>query len=455
MEISSIIFSPKIDLSFDESTTESTESPTTHSQSDTNLVSSVNISLVQQWRKNYPANSIGLSLQRGDLASSSLTSSCKIDRATASLTTCTIPSASRPLSPFHNSLPTSATSREDKECVRSPEIKTIQSPSAESVTNFVADRACQILAEINQSLNDRLEKSSTEPSQLKKGIFYPNDYCELLLDNVDMKAHQQLRKNGSYYCGLAPQEFFEVRRLNLKTFTTVYFGGYWARVLPGRSASDALEAFLNGLTLTSSTEICQLSLFLALRDLLTKDKFDILFDARSPCPLTLYGDFTNNPTIQCLFSVYSITATPDGQIQKGDMVVFRNSPSYGWKHVNGEFSVLATLCDSAPGQPVTFSGFWLPPAMTRDEILDELCEEYNRESHNLPLLPIAYASKLSKASLPPLDTASKERLIKEGMGEYYLIRIRPDRILQLVKSSPEEGLVLLKEWSRQPIERHR
>lgn len=308
--------------------------------------------------------------------------------------------------------------------------------SVAKVKQYLADRSCQVLQEIIRDNAHRRQKSYQDPAQLEAGIYYPNDYYALL-KRVNAHKHEELREAGSYFHGKAPEEFYAMR---LNGFTLTGYEPCYFVLKEGKSASEALDAMRHGLALMGCGEVCFLSLYITLRDLLGQDKFDRLFSAQSNTPLILHA-FHPNTAMGCFLSC-SFEDTPE----KGDAVVFQNCPLYYQKHPNGEDASLWTLCDGKNNHKLSYIGLGLPSRSSQAEVLKFLLRGFNQRPVSLDILPRRHQYRFARPTGCESFRMDVNDPMKHGARRFMIGKLRYDRIVQLVNSPIEDARALLDGW---------
>lgn len=396
-------------------------------------------SLLEQWKRNRPP-SVRAQCGSPSLASPGSPSATSSSlRVRASLTLPKGPRASAVVSSIL-SLPQGT---QEACCAASTRmISCHPSRSVEEVKRFLSERACAVLQEMVEDSAARCQQcqASGDVEILKSGVFYYNDYCRLM-KRFNVERHEVLRGENSYFSGKPPEEFFERGSNRTKP------GNYRFALKAGKSASEGVDALRAGMTLTGSAEMCFISYFTALRDLLGKEKFDVLFAADSKTPLVIYAA---RPTsvIACLLSMLQPAQQRDPE--KGDLVLFCNASSYPQKHLLGHARCLCLLCDGDRGRK-TYSGVGAQRSSSEEQVMKFLLKEYNESPLIVDLgcedlFPKDFLCCMEQSNPHKEDCLTLSDLKRESAGINGVAQPRYDLIAQLANSSIEEARALLTGW---------
>ncbi len=236
--------------------------------------------------------------------------------------------------------------------------------------NFV-HLALHHLEILNQHSSELRDKSDI--ASCKGGIWYWDDYFSALAKSrsVGKARLNALVESCGFYNGYAPSTCFRpVKDLRFPTELAPYTFQIKRDVLP----SKALDALIKGPSILDCGSFLQLSVFLALKDLLGEERFNVLFAPDSDPPLRIDPEWSN--MIGCLFFIIPIMRS--SEVQKGDICTFTNIPLYVQKHPTGIAQAYNVCCNQDRGIR-TFSGFGIPSGSTQDEIEQILFNSFNSD----------------------------------------------------------------------------
>lgn len=271
------------------------------------------------------------------------------------------------------------------------------SKKKETVKRYLMERSCAVMDQIcKNSVEAMVLDSRSEISPPEKGVFSAMEYFQLMKRHGQTTRDDWLRANGCYYSGWAPKEYFD-RIVDESSPTGFAISGF--KVKKDQSPSDALDAIVRGLSLIGCVEVCQISYYIALRDLLQKEKFDVLFSGSSKTPLVIHG-LGMGTGIALDFLLEEGASFPIPSFEKGDMVHFKGAARYKDKHRFGSGAGLCTLC-CASDREFRFSGLEIGPNSRFSSIVEWLRREYDK---------------------PPIEGV----LTSEQSNSFYQPRISPD-----------------------------
>lgn len=293
-------------------------------------------------------------------------------------------------------------------------------------------------------------------SLLKEGIFYPNEYFQLLkkIEEITKKPQPRLQHfidKGNFYHGIVSKKHFEMHSnpQHPYGYTPVLY-----ILKKDVAASDALEAIFKGLTFLTCSESCEVSFYSALLQILGKEKFNALFGSDTESPLSV-GVLNALSPGYLLYEDHG----PSEKMQIGDQIFIAGPKSYLKKHIQGEGGNWNLLCiDNTPGKE-RFIGFGLnPEGVTMEEILQMLLDEYNSDSIDDQIVTKdvqkKYESKKTKAELLEYERLKNHKMtlkemLKDGGGKITVIRrLDKSKIEQLLNHSIEDGLKLISKWKK-------
>ena len=336
--------------------------------------------------------------------------------------------------------------------------RSVQSPAlqVEDVRQTLSDLICSKIQAICADNKRRLEGFKNDVSLLSGGIFYPEEYFHALKEAGLEDRIEELRNLDAFFYGYAPSESFELLDVAQRT------SGCGLFVLnKGVLPSVALDKMAQGLTLMECRGVCDLVRYLAIKEVLGNEKFDLLFSSDSPFPLTIGFATWKDPLN---FLVEWIKADiPDPQtIQRGDLVYFRNSPNYRLTHPYGMAQGFNTFCIDETISTQKFAALGLESqGLNPKQIFITLLDELNRTKdtdleHILEKTKEAFNRALYIASLTshaPVQSEPSDRHVTWAEfssinSKNWSLRCRLDveKITALANSTVEEAKSLFQTY---------
>jgi len=275
------------------------------------------------------------------------------------------------------------------------------------IGSIVAKTAQKIAADFKK----RKEGFSGDVKLLESGCWYPNDYCFAL-----RSANQTVRltffiNNGSFYHG-----FPNTKKTGLEYIPFDNATGKMtiACRLPekGIKASDAIKAFQENLVLADCAQLCQVSQYQALLEILGEERFNKLFSSAShPKDRLVISSYAVQENSLLVFLKQKTTKEKDGfrVLEVGQRVAFENFQIYGLKHLNGEAGGFNTICvDATPSAP-KFVALGTPPeGLTEEGINSLMVEEYNKTPVDFSIFSSEIEKKIKAKFNPRLLPESQK-----------------------------------------------
>ncbi len=335
--------------------------------------------------------------------------------------------------------------------------------SVSQKTDVLARHMYDIAVECMQDLaKDCAMREKITPDTLhllNSGLYYGNEYLEILLDLQKKALSEKSKKavdaqlktfteHGFFFSGVAPEKYFKFvkdKRSPTGKATTQY-------LIKNKtiSASDALDAVIirKELTFLDCTSVCNLSYYAALKNVLGKDKFDFLLASDGVTPLLIGIDRPECPLIYLLdFNQKDVV--------KGVLVKFTGPSFYKLKHINGEAQNFCTLVLDPHNKK--YIGFGLDPeGETFKDIEKDFLREYNADPVGMKGLTHEAAKKL-EGNFDPLvlsqvnqkknDHMTMRQFRKNGkVGMEVMRGLDMEKIQQLIHSPKEKGRMLMAQW---------
>lgn len=327
--------------------------------------------------------------------------------------------------------------------------------SKESLQKQLADHTIAAMREIAQDTFNRMQGYQKDIKMLSEGIFYPQHYAEALKEKQQTKRLDWLLGKEFIHNGIAPKEYF--RNSPCKTMTSGYVPNHFL-LLPGKSASDAVQALRKGLAFLGCGEVCQVAQYAALIHVLTKEKFDAIFNDKECTGLSIGVRDVESP-IRVLSEITS-NAQMD-KLKVGQVVHFRSIQGYGRKHPFGQSHGYNVICAEEGAEP-KFIGFGLDPKnVTQAQITAELHSDYNKPPIDQAIfVSNALAMKLmmkvpsnivEERQRLKTDTVTLAEFQKLGGGSLasQVVSLNVDRIAELVKADVSKCKSLMRKWYRE------
>lgn len=294
------------------------------------------------------------------------------------------------------------------------------------------------------SADNKSRLASEDPLQLRQGVFYPNEHYAALLKHTD-RGSEALRGllvcQGSYFFGQPP-----TRALTL-TNTPPHPAGknpLMFTLKPDTTPSDALDAVIEGLTITDCANACDIAYYAGLRAVIGREKFDYIFAADGPAPFLLCDYAPKNPLL--------VFKQDGGPIEPGSRIYVSNVSLYPTKHLKGEANGHWLLCSGDD----TFSTLGLLDA-SLEEVCDALLQEFNKPPFGLPHIPADLKSKLDRSVDPirsllqqslAMSTLGREDFEAQGGGKIHTVNIDYSRVTAIANASFKEARRLVTSWLR-------
>ncbi len=291
------------------------------------------------------------------------------------------------------------------------------------------------------------------------GIWYPDEYEQYCKENgIEYKKE--------YITGYTNPEFWE-QIGERETFM----------MKKGKKASNALQAFLNGLTLGDCGNMMVACQYAALLEVFGEEKFNLIFDPESN-PIVISQMMTGNPVQS---SGYFFEFTPGAEealigtvgnrpIKKGDMCHIAGVSFYTLRHPTGTSAGENVICvgKNEKGEDLFygFDGAFKDKPLTEREIRSLLLENYNLPRNHFDEELISkkpnpkYKSILELGTLPttnPLDL-TKGFLVASSIGP---VLPRIEKYAQMDSKEAAENFMkdynyfirnrMLKSWERIPL----
>lgn len=314
--------------------------------------------------------------------------------------------------------------------------------------DHVKDVAIRSMQNICLGFSRRMRDFRKNTALLDGGVFDTRSYFDALLEVKDSSEELNKRFNfllqkGDFYHGRAPARCFSMREAKISDFscfTGKVIMGY--RLNSGVSASEALKTLLLGLTFLGPKEVCIVSYYQAILDVLGEKRFNRIFSNFS-----VRASDLDSP----IYKLLKAASSNKEKIDKAEMVYITNSSSYAIKHPFGYLGKHTLLCmDEAEGEEdiedAEFLGLGVDPlGATKDDVVEYLIEGFNKPAVWMDMLPAPYdmrsfeSAKTKTTTIANQITTSREDFFQEEGGR--LIRamsLEFSRIFSLVRASSDE-----------------
>lgn len=283
--------------------------------------------------------------------------------------------------------------------------------------------------QFNSALVEAMQMINTN-SHDSNGVYYFTDYIKYCEQNG--KTH-----NPDFVNGYANNEFWDV------------IGRYTFRIKPNKKPSEAVNAFLNGLTIADCGNVivaCQLA---ALLKVFGAEKFDAIFNNKimplkisqiicdkESCISEYFFDYADKKDIPTKGKI------GNRPINEGEMCHFGNVPYYPVKHpmgFSGGFNVIC-LGKNSKGEDLLlgFSPIFKDKPLTETEIALHFINTYNLDRNDLDkehIKKCGHPSIYNMKNLNVKEAISIEEGLKDVKGYLAGSVIKPlyDRIYKYQK----------------------
>lgn len=260
--------------------------------------------------------------------------------------------------------------------------------SVKQVRDKFTSKAIEVIREITQDNEQRMQTYPSDQSVLNSGIYYPNEYYKALKAMKQEERIKHFVEKGSFVHGFASKHFSRLK--DPKALT----GFDTALVLnEGEKPSEALKAMRTGIRLIGCGEAVQIAYYEGIQEILGTEKFDMLFAADSSTPLKLKLNTFHNPSY-AFNKLVTVQSNPKKCVQ-GQIYFFTNVPGYGTKHYLGEATGYNTICVSDTPSKVKFTTLGLSSkGVTKEEIRQKLLNEFNSEPMGTEILTAEIAQSI-------------------------------------------------------------
>jgi hypothetical protein len=331
--------------------------------------------------------------------------------------------------------------------------------SGESLRDRLVEVVLKVTQEIAADNLKRLQGCAGDIKLLSEGVYYDITYYEALKKVKGSPSCQKrlawMRDNSVFFTGMAPKEFFSQIK-NPKHPMGVNCGSF--KINKGKLPSDALAAIRKGLTFMGCGEVCQIGYYEALLSIFGIEKFNALFAADSPTPLTIQHRSVHNPLFTLLTQKVLDPSFKD--LKRGHLCHIEGAKNYPVKHLFGPGRSFNVFCLEALEIP-KFVGLGLnPQGATNLEIAEILFDEFNKNPVSITdMLTEEVANKILQSyTAENLENIRRFRDIKisheifrktKGGGTYNLVfDFNIERISVLMKGSIESGCKLFVKWAQ-------
>lgn len=307
----------------------------------------------------------------------------------------------------------------------------------------------EVRAAMVEVMRETMMRANNAPHTNESGIWYADDYAANF-------GYDQLVLNG-----ITNDKYFDLR--NRMEF----------RVRTDKKASEALEAFLAGLSIADCGNVVQACLYKALLAVLGEERFNALFGGPIT-PLTItqllfHGDVGHssmhgNPLVD-LFEIPKnaplMTAIDPDVLAVGDVCHIKGIKNYPYKHPAGAGQGwnLIYIGNNAAGEKL-FVGFGpksFREPRTYDEIRKILIEQYNkpqtqadREVIRAGLASSDLVTKM-ESQIGELTASDQVGYDAKIEGLYCVTRMRFDLVLKLIHGEKLQPVWIDKDLPEEPI----
>lgn len=230
---------------------------------------------------------------------------------------------------------------------------------------------CKDNYERSNKVNAAIEDKSIDRTELlSKGIWYGVDYCKALKNFNFQDRLKWMVQTGASHHGLMPKCFTPVKDIQMAAGKKICN----FKIAKGYLPSEALDSLDNSFSLLGCGEVIEISIYRSLKDILGKEKFDLLFAWNSKTPLEIGG---NQDPSWLVFKKITIKST--ASFQPGDFCHFLNIQLYMMKHPFGVARGYNAICSSKIDTEPKFLALGLnPEEVTIPGVEENLLDEFNK-----------------------------------------------------------------------------
>lgn len=240
--------------------------------------------------------------------------------------------------------------------------------------------------------SERRKSYGRDPTLLKGGIFYPEDYFNALTGAAAKDRLDWFVKRNSFFHGYACHKHFDMLP-NPDSPSGVQNQCYVLKqgILP----SKALNAIKIGPSLLDCGSVCQIAYYSAVEKVLGSERFNALFARGTGTPLMISTKRLDNPIFK-LRSTFNKEAPPESEITQGVLVYIKNVEQYLSKHPLGDASGYNAICVNPTIGSQTFLAFGFPAELTHAQIQERLISDCNSPFTRFDSIPKGIMEKLTQ-----------------------------------------------------------
>lgn len=323
------------------------------------------------------------------------------------------------------------------------------SDNTTSLRDRLSSVAIDTLSEIMIDRAKRIEGYKNEQNLLNGGIWYGNEYYNILNKQLHYKRLQFLREKGAFYTCYSTSQYFKMKKSEL---SPIGFFPYLI-VKDGCSPSNAIDDLQKSITFLGCAETCLIGYLKAIRSVIGFEKFDKFFTVSPQYPLVI--DFNVSHPYFNLLNTIPVEET----WRKGQIAYISNTKLYPQKHLNGEGSGHFCICCDDTSKKEKFLSLGFPiEGSTYDDINKKLIYEYNQEPIGMDIVTESVAKKIL-STYPKNQNYVTDQLKKHTISfpEFFqtgggMSKIKFDfnvkRILELRDSSLDNVKILFNKWNK-------
>lgn len=248
--------------------------------------------------------------------------------------------------------------------------------------NCLGRTVATTIQNIAKTTAEALRTYEMDKTQLDKAVWYPTPYAKACIQLNQIARLEFLQKKGGFSHGYLSTKHFDYLLNNNEQRIP------WAwRLKDNVCPSEAILKASSGISIVDCGAVCTMAQYIALLEVLGKEKFDRLFSAAYGQPLVIeYADHPLQPMSYFLSFTAAVDLPDKGsegnrEVKQGQIVGFNNHPNYPNKHRFGMAKNYNAAClDETPGQQ-TFVAHGLPDqGISEKQMKEFLADRYNQDS---------------------------------------------------------------------------
>lgn len=252
----------------------------------------------------------------------------------------------------------------------------INNLSKEKFGNLLRESAIKWMKLISENNKTALNSYRTDQKYIRKNIWYPEDLLKACRDCKQPQIEDWIRKGNFHKLGFLPKKTFDYIKDQQDEFRIMHF-----IAKENVTASVALFAALNGISIIDCGVACQIARYGALYDVLGEQKFNLLFSGKRRMNLGFVVQDQLQPMRHFIVSCKNkdLGTLCNRPIKKGQFVYIGGVKDYISKYPYGYGGGFNVICSDDTPKNQKFIGLGLnPEGETEEEICKKMLEDYNK-----------------------------------------------------------------------------